>query len=88
MDAMKGRYMTTKAIADLFDCHATYISTIRAFIRRHPERYSYYAIQGNLTNVFAFMDARVFKQAIERGHDVPPFDIDAAARMLYGEGVK
>lgn len=81
---MKGRYLTTQDIADRFGCKKTYISTIRAFIRRHPERYTYYAIQGHLTNVFAFMDARVFRQAIERGQDVPPFDIEAAARM-FGE---
>lgn len=79
---MKGRYMTTKEIADMFDCGTTYVSTIRTFIKRHPDRYSYYAIIGNMTNVPAFMDARVFKQAIERGRDVPPFDVDAAARML------
>lgn len=85
---MRGRYLTTQEIANIFDCGTTYVSTIRGFIKRHPDRYSYYAVIGNLTNICAFMDARVFKQAIERGHDVPPFDIDAAARMLYGEGVK
>ena len=77
-----GRYMTTQQIQAILHVTPSYISRIRAFIRKHPERYGIYAVSGRLTNIMAFLDAKSVYKQINKGVEVPEFDMDMAARML------
>lgn len=77
--------MTVKQIEEASGYKDTYVRSVRNFIKAHPDRYGYYAAPGNrLTNVMAFFDALEFRDAINKGVDVPAFDIDEVRRMIGG----
>lgn len=77
-----GRYYTSKQIQQELHVTPAYISRIRSFIRKHPERYGIYGVCGNLTNIMAFIDAKAVHNEITKGIEVPEFDMEMAARML------
>lgn len=67
-------FMTISEIASEFGYNRTTITNIRAFIRKHSDRYGYYGVTGHLTSRTAFLDAVRFKAEITKGYPVPTFD--------------
>lgn len=77
-----GRYWKSTWIKEKFDIKSATFTKVRNLIRQHPERYSYYAIDGRNTDVCAFFDAKVFAKKLINGSDLPPYDPEAIAKMI------
>ena len=77
-----GRYWKSAWIKERFDIKSATFTKVRKLIRQHPERYSYYAIDGHNTDVFAFFDAKIFAKQLKAGADLPPYEPEAIAKMI------
>jgi hypothetical protein len=77
-------YKTAYEIKKSFACQDSTFYQTRKIIKKHPERYTPYAVIDRLVSAPCFMDARVYGKKLEAGESVPPFDLDKAVQMARG----
>lgn len=74
--------LSRKQIKQYFQVSDTLTTQVRAFIRKHPERYGPYSVAGIFTHGGAFLDAYTYRKAINRGEAVPDYNEEMAVRMV------
>ena len=76
-------WLKQKELQTIFSIGQTTCSKVCRCIDKHPDRYGEFGKDGIRYGLLAFADANKYRQRLDRGEEVPPFDPEEISRHLF-----